>query len=289
MTVAPEDQLLPADRDPAQCPMASSTEPGISISIVSHRHGHMLQGLISQIAHLAKETPIDVILTVNLRGETYEALDFHGLSHTVIRNARPLGFAENHNQAFARANGMYFCVLNPDIVFNSNPFPALIKLLESDISDVVGPRVLSPAGRVEDNARKVPTPWGAAMRLLYPKGRPEYAETTGTLFPDWIAGMFMLMRRATFARLGGFDERYHLYYEDADFCLRLQLLSGKIAVANDVSVVHDAQRASRKSLVHLRWHLVSAARFFASRVFLRACFGLPKRPRNTSSSGAAET
>lgn len=266
----------------------STGQPVVTISIVSHHHGHMLQGLISQIAHFAKETPTEVVLTLNLLDGADAAPDFQALPHTIIRNPRPLGFAENHNQAFTRANGMYFCVLNPDIVFKANPFPTLLNLLESDVADVVAPRVLSPEGRVEDSARRVPTPWGAAMRLLYPRGRPEYAETAGTFFPDWIAGMFMLIRRATFARLGGFDERYHLYYEDADFCLRLQLLSGKIAVANDVSVVHDAQRASRKSLVHLRWHLVSAARFFISSVFLRACFALPRRPQNTSSSGAAE-
>ncbi len=81
---------------------------------------------------------------------------------------------------------------------------------------------------------------------------------------DWLAGMFLLLRREAFAAVGGFDERFHMYCEDADLCLRLQLAGWRVRLVEDVAVVHAAQRASRRSWQHLRWHLTSLLRHWFS-------------------------
>lgn len=251
--------------------------PVVSISIVSHRHGHLLPHLIKQLADIARETPLEILVTINIPDDSNDRLNFYGLPHQVIRNIAPLGFARNHNQAFRLSTGNIFCVLNPDIGFEMNPFPRLLATLAAERADIVSPKILSPSGHIEDNAREVPTPWRAAVRLFFPAGRREYLDTSDVLFPDWIAGMFMLMHRDTFQQINGFDAGYRLYYEDAEFCLRLKLQGGSVAICNEVSVVHDARRASRRSFQHLRWHLGSALRFFTSSVFIRAY--LAKRRR----------
>jgi len=92
-------------------------------------------------------------------------------------------------------------------------------------------------------------------RYMVQAGEPDF-------HPEWVAGMFMLFHSEDFARLKGFDERFFLYYEDVDICVRAWRDGLKVAACPRVSVVHDARRDSRRSLPHLRWHLASMARYF---------------------------
>ena len=80
----------------------------------------------------------------------------------------------------------------------------------------------------------------------------------------------MLMRRAAFSRLGGFDGRYHLYFEDVDLCTRARLDGMTILVDPSLRVSHDPRRRSRRVGQHLVWHVQSALRFFTSDVYRRA-------------------
>ena len=88
-----------------------------------------------------------------------------------------------------------------------------------------------------------------------------------SFYPDWVAGMFMLFPHEVFQNIGGFDERYFLYYEDVDLCARLTLANYRILLCSTVSVVHDARRSSHKNLRYMRLHLTSMLRFFFSSVY----------------------
>ncbi|MBU3647330.1 MAG: glycosyltransferase [Limnohabitans sp.] len=87
--------------------------------------------------------------------------------------------------------------------------------------------------------------------------------------PDWVAGLFMLFRSETFARLKGFDARYFLYYEDVDLCARLSLSGLRVALSPEVTVVHLAQRSSHHNFKYFRWHVVSMLKFFLSGSYWR--------------------
>jgi GT2 family glycosyltransferase len=79
--------------------------------------------------------------------------------------------------------------------------------------------------------------------------------------PDWLAGMFMLFTKAGYQALGGFDENFFLYYEDVDICARIWKSGKKLRYCPDVSVIHDARRASHKNLRFFKWHFTSLIRF----------------------------
>jgi GT2 family glycosyltransferase len=81
--------------------------------------------------------------------------------------------------------------------------------------------------------------------------------------------MFLAIRSEAFEAIGGFDERYHLYCEDVDLCARLRLAGWQLRQARDAVVVHDARRASRRSLRHLGWHLASMTRLWRSDAWRR--------------------
>ncbi|HYA28639.1 MAG TPA: glycosyltransferase family 2 protein, partial [Acidobacteriota bacterium] len=187
------------------------------------------------------------------------------LKLSVCQNARPKGFAANHNTAFRASKGTYFCVLNPDVRLRQDPFPRLLAGLRDPDIGVIAPRVIDPEGRIEDNARRFPTLTTLFGKALGVSARLDYPMTSESFEPDWVAGMFMLFKAEAFRRVGGFDERYFLYYEDVDICARLRAMGFQIRVDPMTTVIHDARRESHRNPGHLAWHLQSMLRFLFTR------------------------
>jgi GT2 family glycosyltransferase len=237
-----------------------------SVSVVSHRQSELVRNLFADLAeHCA--SAIEVVLTLNVP----ETLAFDpagfGFPVRVLRNAAPRGFGANHNAAFQVASHDLFCVLNPDVRLRADPFPVLTERLRDPTVGVVAPAIRSPSGTIEDSARRVPTPLSILRKALMGARGPDYEIGAADLYPDWLAGMFMLFRRETFAALGGFDERYFLYYEDVDLCARLALAGKRAVLCPAVEAVHDARRQSHRDLRYLCWHVASLLRFFCSDPF----------------------
>lgn len=182
----------------------------------------------------------------------------------VLSNVLPRGFGANHNSAFALCDQPFFCVLNPDVEFYGNPFPVLLESSVCSGAAVVAPLVKSRTGEVEDSVRRFPTVMSVLRRVLGEK-RLEYELMGGApdLFPDWVAGMFMLFKSECFARLKGFDESFYLYYEDVDICVRTWQSGMKVMLCPRASIMHDARRDSRKSLRYLKWHAFSMVKYFS--------------------------
>ena len=235
-----------------------------SVSIVSHGQANLVGHLLADLAR-CDGVPLEVILTLNLDESLPFPEDGHPFPLKVIRNPRPKGFGANHNAAFRRCQGAYFCVLNPDIHLAADPFPGLIRELQAPQVGVVAPRIVNPGGETEDSARRFPTALSLLRKALGQAARLDYEIATVPLSPDWVAGMFMLFRSEIFAEMGGFDERYFLYYEDVELCRRLRRHGYDVRLDPTVTAVHDARRESRRSLRHMRWHLASILRFLLSR------------------------
>lgn len=229
--------------------------------------------LLADLARINRND-IEVILTWNLENENCvldpSSFPFEILS---IANSVPKGFAANHNAAFRHASGENFVLLNPDIRLPMDPFPVLLSLLETTENIICAPTILNSHLQIEDSARFFPSPLGLMKKAV--------AKATGVrlkphrvlrkdslLYPDWIAGMFLVVPYPIYSALGGLSERYFLYYEDVDFCARARLRGFNIIVDTNVFAIHDARRQSHRNLRFLSWHLTSALKFFVSRAYL---------------------
>lgn len=126
----------------------------------------------------------------------------------------------------------------------------------------MAPVVLSDDGHIEDSARRFPTLRRFSMRVLLRQRNPDYKVAAEPYPVDWVAGMFVVFRRDAYQQVAGFDDRrFYMYLEDADICHRLHKKGWQTMVNPNAQVIHMAQRASRRNLQHLRWHIVSALRF----------------------------
>jgi N-acetylglucosaminyl-diphospho-decaprenol L-rhamnosyltransferase len=236
----------------------------ISISIVSHGQGALVEALLSDLES-CRSLPVEVILTVNIKEDLpFDAKDFD-FPIRIIANAAPKGFAANHNAAFRMTKADYFCILNPDIRLERDPFPCLLRELKHPTVGAAGPLIVDPSGRIEDSARRFPTPASILRKALFGAGKPEYTIGEATIYPEWIAGMFMVFDSTVYRSIGGLDERYFLYYEDVDLCWRLQRHGYRVALVPAVRAIHDARRESHRNLHYLAWHAASMLRFFARR------------------------
>ncbi|BCM25277.1 glycosyltransferase [Methyloradius palustris] len=239
----------------------------ISISIVSHLQGHLVKLLLQDIKENCKENSIEILLTINLPENLELDLIEYSFPIVITNNSKPKGFAENHNQAFTRAKGEYFCVLNPDIRINENPFEHLLHLLEDKSIGLAAPTVIGESGRLEDSMRKFPTPLKILGKVIGMSQVNDYEVGIEAIFPDWVAGMFMMFRYDMFKKLNGFDQKYFLYYEDVDLCARLRLGGHKVVVSPQSQIIHYARRSSHHKLKYLIWHLSSMLQFFSSAVY----------------------
>lgn len=233
----------------------------VTVSVVSHAQNALVNQILEDVARVCAPPP-HVVVTENIADREPIRTSLP-VEHVVNREVK--GFGANHNAAFARCLTPYFCVLNPDIRLSADPFPPLLEYLGRPGVAVAGPLVRDASGKPEDSARRFPTV-GLLVRKLFSDERlPDYPVDRGPLEADWIAGMFMLFRRDDFRAVGGFDERYFLYYEDVDICRRLRRAGRAVIYDPGTSVTHLARRASRRSAAHLRWHLASMLRYFTAR------------------------
>jgi len=227
----------------------------VTAPIVSHGHGQMVARLVDDLLGCPEVSRIGI--TQNIPEEIVYPTD----PRLQVRgNNAPRGYGANHNTALADATTPFVCVLNPDIRLQGNPFPALLRCFDDQSVALSAPKIVSPDGVTEDSARRFPTVFSLAAKA-FAKDDGTYSDTTDMLNPDWLAGMFLLMRREAFAKLGGFDEGFYLYYEDVDLCWRLRRAGYRIVQDLTAVVTHDARRESRRSLRFAKWHLASMTRY----------------------------
>lgn len=238
-----------------------ATAPLVSLSIVSHGQGALIRDLLNDLQTLSG-APFEIVLTLNIQEDETFLAPFDGLPLRVVRNAAVKGFGANHNAAFAITRGTVFVIVNPDIRAPALTLTPLLAVLDRPDVGACAPVVLSPSGTAEDSVRRFPTLSRLAYRLLSRRRRPDYRWANEPIAVDWTAGMFVAYRSHAFREVGGFDERFFMYLEDADICRRLHAAGWATMLQPACRVVHAAQRKSHRSLQHLAWHARSALHYF---------------------------
>jgi GT2 family glycosyltransferase len=193
-----------------------------------------------------------------------------------IASPRNVGFAAGVNRAAAVARTPRLLWLNPDAVISAPVVEALDAWLTSHPeTGCVGPRVVDEDGRVQASARRFPDPTTAIAgrstwltrhfpdnwltRHNLPARTADRPQTV-----DWLAGSCLLTRRDLFERLGGLDEGFFLYWEDADYCRRAAALGFGCTYLPTVSVQHAVGRsAALNPVAAIRAFHASAYRMFA--------------------------
>lgn len=185
------------------------------------------------------------------------------------------GFGAGHNAAIVALESDYHLVLNPDVELAEDALCRALEILagEADIA-LLSPGVRGPEGQREYLCKRYPAVLVLLLRGFAPPAirrlfrarldRYEMRPICGDRQPvevELAGGCFMMAPSALLREVGGFDERYFLYFEDFDLSLRLRR-HGRVLYHPGVRIVHRGGYAARKGVRHIVWFAVSTVKFF---------------------------
>lgn len=269
---------------PATAPLRAATPANDhappTIVIVNYNGGTHLGRCLDSVTTSAPDAGAIVIDNASSDGSAAIASGRRRVR--LVRNAANVGFGRAVNQAVALADSHVVMLVNPDCELRAGAFEALAAELEAHPEcAIVAPRVLNDDGSVQGNVRGHPTLmtglFGRTTLLtkLFPRSRMamrnvavrDDAGDGEARAVDWVSGACMLMRRAAFVRVGGFDERYFLYWEDADLCRRLAETGYTTRYVPAATVVHSGGASSRTArLLAIRAFHQSAFLYYSTHV-----------------------
>ncbi|MPV70533.1 MULTISPECIES: glycosyltransferase family 2 protein [Burkholderia] len=200
----------------------------------------------------------------------------HGIDCRLLTGHGNIGYGRGHNLAIRQTTGRFHLILNPDIDLDLQALAIGCEFFDtSPDTGLVAPWIGHDTGDQQYLCRRFPALLDLLVRGFLPArmrrwfaGRLANYEMRDVINdrdivwdPPIVSGCFMLFRTDVLKKLGGFDPRYFLYFEDYDLSLRTHDVA-RVAYVPSVRVIHHGGGASRKGFAHIRMFAASAFKFY---------------------------
>ncbi len=244
----------------------------ISVAVVTYNSENVIEEMLNTL----------LLSSVNIESSVY-VIDNGSTDNTcnIIKDKFPQiclieqenkGFGGGHNAVLDRLTSTYHAIINPDILLRENTLELLAQFMD-DNPDVglCTPLVLNPDGTHQEVPKREPKYRYLVSRELerfggpFTKWRDEYTRRKEDLSVptdvEFCTGCFMFIRTELFKKLGGFDERFFLYCEDADLTKRV-LQEARVVYFPDAEAVHRWERGSSHNRKLFFMHVKSMQQYF---------------------------
>lgn len=222
----------------------------IDIVIVNWNSGNYLQKCIKSLLIETNYVHIYNIFIIDNNSNDFSLNKINYSSKIeIIKNAENKGFSKACNQGFKLCKSPYILLLNPDTQLNSETLQNCLSFMNAHSEiDILGCQLLDEKGNVSLSCCRFPTPLrffydASGLSKLFPR-----IFTPALLMSDWnhntsrvvdqVMGAFMFMRSSVFKKIGYFDERFFVYYEELDFSKRLSNQGGKSYFDSNITAIH---------------------------------------------------
>ena len=232
------------------------SDAGIAAIVVSHRSAATVDACLHHLRAAHDIVQIRIIDNGSDDG-TMECVQRHAAIDPRIRfvaNPDNPGFAVACNQGAGASDAPWLAFVNPDLMV---PADALARMRDDARllgEALVGADLVDEAGEHDPAARRRDPDFPAmlhnpAMRDLSIPSNGESLQHVAA-----VSGALMLMPRALFARIDGFDSGYRLHAEDLDLCRRVREAGAIVAIDNHIEAVHLRGVSSRTRPFFVEWH-----------------------------------
>jgi O-antigen biosynthesis protein len=224
----------------------------LSIIIVNWNSWDYLQKCIMSIVENADELKYEIIVVDNFSTDnSTENIAVCFPDVILIKNENNVGFPKANNQAFNIAHGRYFLMLNPDTLVKKNTLQQSVCVLKNDDSiGCVGVKTLKGNGEILHTcARSFPSIWSTFCEIFYldkifkkwkflQSSDLRYWDHHNSCDVDMLHGGYMMFPKSIYRKLGGLDEKIPMYYEDVEYCCRINKAGFRIYYLAGVEIVH---------------------------------------------------
>lgn len=239
---------------------------GLSIVVVNWNTGDLLRRCVDSIVAAPPSLDYEIIVVDNASSDDSLArlrrdAGASGLLRDgrmrIVENAENRGFGAANNLAFTLSRSPFVLLVNPDTVVMAGAIDALIERARSDARIAAcGPRLLNADGSLQTSVwRNPPAAWEIVLsNLRLYRLLPERIRGELLLGPHWrhdrpkqvrmLSAAALLVKREAIDAVGGFDERFHLYGEDNEWCLRMAKAGWLLLFEPAAVVRHDEARST---------------------------------------------
>jgi hypothetical protein len=212
----------------------------VHISIVDHENRDLVANCLRSLPAACHGITWQATVIDNVSDDgSLEMLAADFPAVTVIANTRRLGFGANHNQVLHALledrSARYALILNDDTVLEPLAVTRLVRALDADPArGAVVPKIVDQKGRQPASRLAYPT----IGRALVSDCRDQYEFAEDEPDTGYLQGCCLLLRLSAIEAVGGFDERFFLFYEDSDLSRRLVDAGWGLAVCPEATVLH---------------------------------------------------
>jgi hypothetical protein len=222
----------------------------VSIVIVSYNTRDLLDACLTSIYRSRPGMAFEVIVVDNNSSDgSVPMLQSRFKLVSVIINNENLGFAAACNQGIRIARGEYILLLNSDTEILSDTLFRLRRLLSSIRPElkigIIGCKIVNSDGTLQYSAGKFPSIWSTITDMFKPRHKRKYylSGYDEAHEVDWVTGAFMLIDRRLIQDAGLMDERYFMYYEEVDYCLKAKNMGWKVFYWPSIGIIHKKPHA----------------------------------------------
>ena len=247
----------------------------VSIIIVTYNNGRDIKNCLNSILR-QNEIPCEVILVDNNSQDTTVRIVQKEFANVkLIVNSTNLGYANANNQGISQSQGKYILLLNPDTQLTNNALAKMVQFLELDSQyAALAPKLLNPDGSIQASLRAFPNYeillWEiTGLSRIFPRHkrfsrwRMGYFDYNKMAEIDQPMASCLLIKKEVFEKIGQFDEKFPIFFNDVDFSKRMKRAGLKIIYLPDAEVYHyrGASTGQVRAKMIWQWH-ISLFRYF---------------------------
>lgn len=231
----------------------------LSICIVSWNASDLLKKCLSSVYKFPPKCDFEVFVADNNSSDgTPDMVASNFPQVLLIKNKENLGFAKANNQIIEKARGRYLLLLNPDTEVFEGSIDVLMEFLDKNMdAGVVAPKLINSDGTLQRSCMGFPTLGAMAMRQLFLEALAPFNPYTKkylmsdfnhdkTSEVDQPMGACLLVRKGIIDKLGAFDPKYYMFFDEVDLCFRIKKAGWKIFFAPASTVMHHGGTAVKK-------------------------------------------
>ncbi len=236
-------------------------KPKLSIIIVNFNAEKFLVECLDSICAQTKQISFDIwVVDNNSIDASVPMVQQNFPQVNLIENKENIGFAKANNQAIARCTGDYILLLNPDTLVLQNAVEKMGDFMDANPTvGICGCKVLNEDRTLQLACRRsIPTLGVAFFRLtglskLFPKSKLTskynltYIDPNGPHEVDAVSGAFLMIRRKVVDDIGFLDERFFMYGEELDWCLRTKKAGWTVMYYPDAEIIHYKGECSKSN------------------------------------------